>query len=390
MDRNDGIRRRLGTGAWLLAGTIALATASRAGETPEPELNLLKRHVTTLAGPEYQGRRGIGGQKAASYIIEAFRQTGLEPLFDGRYTQDITGPEPQRIYGRNVGARLEGSDPVLKHEWIVLAAHYDHLGVRKGVVFPGADDNASGVAMMLEVARGLSQATERPRRSIMFLGFDLEEDGLWGSRFFVDHPPVPLNQIVLNLTADMIGRSLGGVCDPYVFVLGSESAPGLRPWIDAATPSQDWKVGVLGADLLALPRSDYGPFKARKIPYLFFSTGENPCYHAPDDTPDTIDYPKLHAISRMIARIMQQATQAETMPKWVDVPEHASGEPGTLREILEILLAHRERLAIGSPQILLIRSTMKTLEESIANGGLTAEERPRILRAAQIILLSVL
>ena len=105
------------------------------------------------------------------------------------------------------------------------------------MLYPGADDNASGVAMMLEVARCLAAAPERPRRSVMFVGFDLEEIGLWGSRYFVEHPPVPLERVALFVTADMIGRSLGGVCDPYVFVMGTEHAPGLRPWIERAAPA---------------------------------------------------------------------------------------------------------------------------------------------------------
>jgi len=84
---------------------------------------------------------------------------------------------------------------------------------------------ASGVAMMLEVARCLTRAGEKPRRSVMFVGFDLEEVGLWGSRYFVEHSPIPLDRVSLFITADMIGRSLGGVCDSTVFVLGSEHEP---------------------------------------------------------------------------------------------------------------------------------------------------------------------
>src|SRR4029077_10487164 len=106
--------------------------------------------------------------------------------------------------GANVGARLIGTDPQRRDEWIIVSAHYDHLGVRGGVLYPGADDNASGVAMMLEVARAFVQAPERPRRSVLFIGFDLEEVGLFGSRYFVEHPPVPLDRVKLFVTADMI------------------------------------------------------------------------------------------------------------------------------------------------------------------------------------------
>src|SRR5262249_17959507 len=162
-------------------------------------------------------------------------------------------------------------------------AHFDHLGVRNGLLYPGADDNASGVAMMLEVARSVVGAPERPKRSVMFIGFDLEEIGLYGSRYFVEHSPVPLDKIALFLPADMIGRSLGGICQPYVFVFGTEHAPAVRPWVEEAGRRQPVTVGMMGTDLLVLDRSDYGPFRARGVPYLFFSTGENPTYHTPAD-----------------------------------------------------------------------------------------------------------
>ena len=143
--------------------------------------------------------------------------------------------------------------------------------------------------MMLEVARAIAQGPERPRRSVMFVGFDLEEIGLYGSRYFVEHPPVPLDRIALFLTADMIGRALGGVCEPYVFVMGTEHSPGLRPWIERAARDRPITVGLLGTDLLMVNRSDYGPFRAREVPFLFFSTGENPRYHTPHDTPETLE-----------------------------------------------------------------------------------------------------
>ena len=133
------------------------------------------------------------------------------------------------MIGRNVGAMLRGSDPTLRDQWIILAAHFDHLGIRGGKLYPGADDNASGVAMMLEAARCVTRAPALPKRSIMFIGFDLEEAGLFGSRYFVAHSPVPLERVVLFVTADMIGRALAGVCEDHVFVIGTEHAPGLRP-----------------------------------------------------------------------------------------------------------------------------------------------------------------
>ena len=182
-----------------------------------------------LASPEFGGRSGAGGEKTVSYLIEQFRGLELAPLFDGEYVQPIPGKEPGTVQGRNVGALLRGSDPKLRDEWVIVAAHFDHLGVRRGVLYPGADDNASGVAMMLEVARSIVQGPVPPKRSMMFIGFDLEEIGLYGSRYFVAHPPVPLEKVALFVTADMIGRSLAGVCESHVFVMGTRKRTGLAP-----------------------------------------------------------------------------------------------------------------------------------------------------------------
>ena len=228
-----------------------------------------------------------------------------------------------------------------------MAAHFDHLGVRRGRLYPGADDNASGVAMMLEVARSVVQAPAPPKRSMMFIGFDLEEIGLFGSRYFVAHPPVPLEKVVLFVTADMIGRSLAGVCPSHVFVIGTEHAPGLRPWIDEAAQGRPLTVGLLGADLLVLNRSDYGPFRSRGIPFLFFTTGENPRYHTPDDTADTLDYPKLTAISRMIHQVVLKAVDAPAVPRWQSNPDHPFAEAVTIRDVLRILSKNSEPLKIG-------------------------------------------
>src|SRR4051812_40801402 len=306
-----GLRTSRAFGAIAILGSMVLGSAASAQDTPArvpaarpcPEQTRLEAVGRKLASPEMEGRRGGGGGEASAFLIEEFRRLKLQPVFAGQFVQEIPAAEPGRIQGRNVGAMLRGSDPARRDEWVIVAAHFDHLGVHNGVLYPGADDNASGVAMMLEVGRSLVEAGRPPKRSVMFIGFDLEEAGLFGSRYFVAHPPVPLAKIALFITADMIGRALGGVCDQEVFVLGTEHVPGLRPWLDAAAKDRPVKVGLLGSDVLVLNRSDYGPFRNRQIPFLFFSTGENPRYHSPRDTPDTIDFPKLAAISQVIHQV---------------------------------------------------------------------------------------
>jgi Peptidase family M28 len=382
--------RRLGPILAILLAAAAPGTAARGQAPTEPELARLKAHVETLASPAFGGRRGENARKAADYVERAFRDAGLEPLFDGEYFQSIPGQEPGLIVGRNVGARLLGSDPKLKDEWIVVSAHFDHLGRLGDTYFPGADDNASGTAMLLEAARCLGGGKERPRRSIMFVGFDLEEAGLFGSRYFAQHPPAPLDQIALFITADMIGRSLGGVCSEHVFILGTERIPPVRDWIESAARALPIKLGMVGTDILGVDRSDYGPFRLRKIPYLFFSTGENPRYHQVTDLPDTIDYFKLTAISRLVLRVVKKASDVDAVPKWADQPDNSLDEAVVLRDVFRILIEHSDELKIRPAIQTLMRGCMGTLDGIVTRGKITPGERSGILRVAQIILFSVL
>jgi hypothetical protein len=375
---------------WLVLSIVVVAAPPARAEAPEPDPEALRTHVATLASPAFEGRAGAqGGRKAAEYVAEALRRLKLEPLFDGRYTQEIVEGTTGEVLGRNVGALLPGSDPALRDEWVIVSAHFDHLGVRGGVLYPGADDDASGVAMLLETARCLAESPQKPRRSVLFVGFDLEEIGLWGSRYFAAHAPVPLDRVALFVTADMIGRSLGGVCDRHVFIMGTEYAPGLRPWIERAATDDALKLGIIGTDMVGT-RSDYGPFRARNIPYLFFSTGENPCYHTPQDVPETLDYPKLHAITRLILGVVRQAATADAVPKWNGTPDYPPDEAAVIRDVLRILLDHQDDLKIGAYPRALMKNTLRTLDWVVARGSLTPGERSTMVRVAQIVLISVL
>ena len=349
----------------------------------------LKTHVATLASKEYGGRRGEGADKAREYVRASFVASRLRPAFGDSYEQAIPGVGPGEVLGRNVAAILDGAGDGIKDEFILVAAHFDHLGVRGEVLYPGADDNASGVAMLLEVARCLAAEPPARRRSVLFVGFDLEERALWGSRYMVEHMPVPLDKVKLMLTADMIGRSLGGIASPYVFAMGTENAQMTRPWLERGADGLPIKVGRLGSDLLLLDRSDYGPFRSRKVPYLFFSTGENPRYHQPTDTPETLDYPKLTAISRLIHRVVKQSIVVEPAPTWAPAPAPDIAEAATLRDVIRLLLENREALAIKGPIVVLMRGTLANLDAIVARGAMTTAERSRVVRAAQAILLAV-
>jgi Peptidase family M28 len=380
---------------WKIGAVAAILASPCPGLAGEPELARLKRHVETLASPEFAGRRDEGAAKARTYLIEEFKKLGLQPLFGDSFTQNVTGQGPDDVLGVNLGARIVGSDPSVADKWVILGTHYDHLGRSGEVYFPGADDNASGVAMMLEVARTIAESPEKPRRSIAFVGFDLEERGpkgefgLRGSQFFARHSPVALEKVALFVTADMIGRSLGGVLETTAFVLGSEHEPEVRPWISKAAEGKPVKLALLGSDMLVIDRSDYGPFRTRKIPYLFFTTGESPVYHTPNDIAATLDYPKLEAISRIIGGVIREALGGPVEPVWAALPDYPVAEALAVRDVLQTLLAHKEAFAIGAYQLSLMHQTIRAIDEIERRGTMTAAERTRISRTAQVIMFTV-
>lgn len=350
----------------------------------------VRAHVFELASAKYEGRKGKGAELAARYVAAEFEKLGLEPLFNKSYFQVFEKEPTDLMRGRNVGCVLRGGDPAIADEWIVVSAHHDHLGVRDGRLYPGADDDASGIAMLLETARIAATAREKPRRSIMFISFDLEEKGLYGSRFFVGDPPVPLDRVKLFITADLIGGSLAGIESPYVFVMGVEHVPGFSPrLIDAARGLDAIKVGELGTDIVGV-RSDYGPFRARGIPYLFFSTGENPRYHTPDDKPETIDYAKLTAIVELVSRFVDRAARVDRLPSWSPPGPPRIDEAIVLRDIMKLLNDHKEMLKIKPFQAGLLARELDELEGVVKRGSITPAERGRAVRVAQLIMITVL
>lgn len=403
--RTDAIGRvcRLATAAIglspaLCAGGEAGTRAERGDTAGVPTLitpDEVRTHVEFLAGPDLRGRRGAEALEAAEYIREAFRETGLEGAFDeGAYFQEIPGvlgDDPAtRIIGRNVAGIVRGHDPDLRDQVVIISAHYDHLGVRNGQTYAGADDNASGVSMLIEAAREVAALETGPRRTLCFVAFDLEEHLLWGSRWFVAHPPWKLQQVSLFITADMIGRSLGDLPLPTVFVLGSEHATLVRELLEDVGAPEGLEVARLGADLIGT-RSDYGPFRDEKVPFLFFSTGEHGDYHTPRDTPDRVDYEKLARISNLILALTRRVADHDESPRWVNEPETDVGEAQTVFRIASFLVQAEERgeVTLSNRQLLFLSQVKNETEAIIERGTLTRAERSSLARTAQLLLLSI-
>lgn len=213
--------------------------------------------------------------------------------------------------GRNVVALLEGSDPKLKAETVIVTAHHDHMGTSNGHIYYGADDNASGVSGLLSVARAMTGAKVPPKRSVLFLAYDGEERIFLGSYFYVTHPVVPLTQTIATLNLDMIGRNEDDANWPtppdhnvnMVNVLGTRYNPALRQIIDRQNRHEDlkldYKMDAVDPDSL-WSRSDHFWFATLHIPQVEFQTGLHPDYHTQNDTWDRINYPKLTKIARLV------------------------------------------------------------------------------------------
>ena len=239
-------------------------------------------------------------------------------------SKGYTGVETHK--GRNVVAMLEGSDPKLKAQTVILTAHHDHMGTSNGHIYHGADDNASGVAGMLAVARAITRDKVRPKRSVLFVAYDGEERIFLGSYFYVTHPVVPLSQTIANLNLDMIGRDEDDANWPtppdrnvnMVNVLGTRYNPALRRVIDRKNRQEglklDYKMDTVDPDSL-WSRSDHFWYATLHIPQVEFQTGLHPDYHTENDTWDRINYPKLTKIARLVyLSIAELANSSEKIP----------------------------------------------------------------------------
>ncbi|CDM67141.1 M20/M25/M40 family metallo-hydrolase [Pyrinomonas methylaliphatogenes] len=227
----------------------------------------------------------------------------------------------ETVYTQNVVATVEGSDPVLKNEYVALGAHYDHVGIglpdKNGDrIYNGADDDGSGTTALLAIAEAFARSNPRPKRSILFVWHAGEEKGLWGSRYFTQFPTVPLDRIIAQLNIDMIGRSkrdgdakpenrdLSGPNEIYVIgsrmmstELGELSERVNKSYLNLAF---NYKYDDPKDPNRFFFRSDHYNYAQKGIPIIFYFDGVHEDYHRPSDSPDKIDYQKMERVARTI------------------------------------------------------------------------------------------
>jgi Zn-dependent M28 family amino/carboxypeptidase len=266
-----------------------------------------------------EGRRTgtEGNARARAYIVQRLRDEGAAPLgvgyehpFDFSHTSVKAiwrrdRPVRMGLHGTNVLAVVSGSAP---GPALVVSAHYDHLGIRGDALYPGADDNASGVAVLLAVARTLRQAP--PRHPVILAVFDAEELGLRGSRAFVAAPPAGIPTIGMDLNLDMLSRSDGS----DLTISGVGPRPWLRPEVEAEAELSPIHVHLghdrpwyrAGMVENWTDSSDHGPFAHAGIPWLYLGVEDHADYHAPTDTFERIDRPFYENVARFVVSLVNR------------------------------------------------------------------------------------
>jgi len=290
--------------------TSAAETSARMSALLSITSKELKQDVDALADDTFEGREaGTRGNRAAGiYIIERLKKMGLE------------GGGPKHSFYQNFSnysnilALVPGRDPELAKQVVVISAHYDHVGYGSsrnsygpiGRIHNGADDNASGVAGLLEVAEALTHLPEKPRRSILIAFWDGEEKGLLGSKHWLESPTVPVNRVAIMFNVDMIGR----LRNSRAVVYGTRTSAGLRRLVSRQNdPSQL----LLNFSWEMKGDSDHYVFYTRDIPVLMLHTGLHDDYHRPSDDADKINAEGLKQISQLMFNIVVELVDAPSL-----------------------------------------------------------------------------
>jgi hypothetical protein len=296
---------------------ILFACAAVFGQKAEISEKKLRKHVTYLASDKLKGR-GTGSPEelmAAKYIAKTFKEIGLQPkgdkgegyfhLFGFKKSKDPHGGVDEnapQVYSRNVAGYLDNG----AEHTIVIGAHYDHLGLGhdhnsleanpEGKIHNGADDNASGTAGVIELARYFAKNGVKENHNFLFLCFSGEELGLYGSKKYTDYPTIDLSKVSFMVNMDMIGR----LNDEKKLVVGGVgTAPDFVPTIKGMKTDLSFKLDSSG-----IGPSDHTPFYLKNIPVLHFFTGQHSDYHKPSDDVEKINFPGQKQVLETIAELV--------------------------------------------------------------------------------------
>ena len=276
----------------------------------------LQQCVNMLADDAFEGREAgsRGGRAACAYLGgELQKRHVLGAGVDGGLYQDFG------VGSRNILGRLPGSDPQLKDHYVIISAHYDHVGYGKpnnsfgpiGHIHKGADDNASGVAGLLAIIDAFNKLPEHPKRSLLFAFWDGEEQGLLGSKHWLSNPTVPLDHVAVALNMDMIGR----LRKEKVEVYGTRTSYGLRRLVAQENEGSNLLLDFhweMRAD------SDHYPFYEKHVPVMMLHTGLHSDYHRPSDTADKVNAAGMREVAQLAFRTALDLAEADSVARFRD------------------------------------------------------------------------
>ncbi|MBD0831336.1 M28 family metallopeptidase [Aestuariibaculum sediminum] len=305
----------------ILISASTLSTFAQSEVTEQEIENHIKFLTLEKNGGRYPGTKA--NKRVVRYIIKDFKASGLN-AFEGGFKQHfkaklrIKEGEAEKPLAKtcNVIGFIEGNDPKLKHEYIVLGAHYDHLGLggpssksdKENAIHFGADDNASGTAALLEISEKLAAHKKDLKRSVIFIAFGAEEQGLLGSKYFTEHPLVPVENIKLMINMDMVGRLNE---QKHVYMGGAGTFPGGVDFMKELGTSLDLNPVVHAG---GVGGSDHVSFYKKGISVLGMHTGGHPQYHTPEDTLELINLPGEKMVCEYIFQtILKKASSNEEL-----------------------------------------------------------------------------
>ena len=279
--------------------TLALLSVFCANAQDIDRSSLLK-DIETLSSDLFAGRKtGTEGNKAAAeYIATRFKETGLKSFQDHyRHPFSFKNRKSELINGTNLIGFVKGkTDDV-----IVISAHYDHVGVNNSMIYNGADDNASGVSVLLGIAEYFK--VHKPRNTLLFIAFDAEEMGLQGAYAFLKEPIIPRKSIIMNVNMDMVSHNDRS----ELYAVGTYKTPILKEILEDADENTGINI-LFGHDIPGSGKddwtmqSDQGPFAKENIPFIYFGVEDHDDYHKPSDKFATINQNFFHSASTAILR----------------------------------------------------------------------------------------
>lgn len=280
----------------------------------------LSVHVRRLASDGFAGREAgtAGGAAARDYIIDqlVLRTEGVVPSAVGRAAYQQQFPT-----GTNVLGMIRGTEH--PDEVVVVGAHYDGLGecgdpAGGDVICNGATDNATGVAILLGLVVRMTE--DPPDRSVVFAFWDAEEKGLAGSKYFADHPLVPLDSVVTYVNVDLVGANLLPSLHNTSFAVGAETGgPALIDAVDEAIGTTTLDMTQLSV-IFGAGRSDHVAFLDRGVPAIYYSDSTGGCYHGPDDEVDIVNFTKLQHQDRIVEATVRSLTDGGVTPTYQVTP----------------------------------------------------------------------